>query len=170
MTIGRFKKGAAALLLASFALVLGGCGAGFFSKGDDKPAAPAAIEIAGSWDAGYGMTITLTNAQYKSETADHSWDYVCDIVKYSNDGFNAGEAGEADCGYAVVKFAVHPNAPASVGKYTVLRWKNLKTEGGKTTMQSCEGYGTYFGTAAAAEAGATDAAKYFAIYSSAAKK
>ncbi|MFA6506314.1 MAG: Ig-like domain-containing protein [Treponemataceae bacterium] len=131
------------------------------------------IEIAGTWlDNDFGTTLlTITNTSYSvDDTTSYNWDYTCEIVKYSNDGFNAGDSGAGDCGYAVVKFTVHPNSPSSVGKYTVLRWKSLVNVSGSTTVYTCEGYGTYFDTAAEAEAGANSAGGYFSWYSQSTKQ
>lgn len=172
MRISKGFKGSVALLATLVALSLTSCSAISSLLGGDTGTTTPDIEIAGTWlDSAYGTNmLTISNSSYVvDDQSSYDWDYTCEIVKYSNDGFNAGETGTGNCGYAVVKFTVHPNSTSSVGKYTVLRWQNLTTSG-SVTVSTSEGYGTYFDTAAAAEAGATAAAGYFSYYSASTKQ
>ncbi len=131
----------------------------------------ADIEIAGTWDGGMSNYLIITNTTFTVDNPDDwYWDYSGEVISYSNDGFNAGESGLGDSGYAVIKFTSHPSGSSVEGKYTVLRWQNLATGSVDTTVQTCEGYGVYFETAEAAEAGATFADGYFTSYSSSTKQ
>lgn len=158
------KRSALALAALSFVFAFASCD--LMAEKDKKED----IEIEGTWSStayGYTTTMTFDNDEYTSSTSDgtDTWAYACKIVDFDNDEFNAGDAGEGDCGYAVVKFTDHYDS-SYIGKYTVLRWQNLSTNAGTTTVDTCEGYGTYFDSEDAAEDGTTDAAGYFGFYSS----
>lgn len=162
MTISKRLR-QSALLLAALTFVFAFASCDLMGEKDKKED----IEIEGTWDGGMSNYVTIDGDEYIVDNPDDwFWDYGCEVVSFDNDGFNGGEEGEGDCGYAVIKFTDHDSSPASVGKYTVLRWQNLETTGGVTTIDTCEGYGTYFDSAEEAEAGATSAAGYFASYSS----
>lgn len=133
------------------------------------------IEIAGTWVDSYGGALVVTDgtARFYSSgtiTEANKWQ-ECEVVDYDNDGFNAGDSGTGDCGYMVIKYTEPSSyiAAAAQDKYGILRWQNLATASGATTMGYAEGYtdGTYSDTAAAAEAYFCDDESAFSYYSSA---
>lgn len=114
------------------------------------------LKIIGTWNEQYSRIsfseTTYTNYYFVNGEAVKYFD--ADIVKYSN----------SDLGYIIVLY----NGGAGNGKYGVVKWKELNTEEGKTTMSYLEGYkrlnpdveddysGIYFDSADAAETGMDD--------------
>ncbi|MBI9103668.1 MAG: hypothetical protein JEY99_14735 [Spirochaetales bacterium] len=127
------------------------------------------IEIIGTWNDAFG-SITVSG----SEIDFGSW--KADIVEFNNSGWNGDETAlaEGDAGYAVLKYSEAPSwNPGILDKYMILRWKNLTTVSGETTMDYAEGYlnaDSYFDTASEAKSTVTNAGGYFMFFTSGAVK
>ena len=123
------------------------------------------IEITGDWLDDYGGTLSVTEDSITSSWGG-SVNWTAEIAAFDNDGWNAGEEGTGNCGYAVIKYTqASEYAPDSQDKFMVLRWQNLSTSADDvTTFSYAEGYGDYFENAGSAESGATDSAGYFGMY------
>jgi hypothetical protein len=96
--------------------------------------------------------------------------------------WNGDENGSGNCGYLVMKYTIaSPFHEESQGKYMVLRWKQLTSFGGTTTMEWAEGFkfddnpdvdcgeydcGIYFDSILSAEQNATGQNGFFNVYSS----
>jgi len=127
---------------------------------------PWDIELLGSWDDGYGTTVTITDTTYENYY-NNSLNYSGKILKYDNAGLNADETSDADTyGYFLVELTESNSDWTPVGTCIVYRWKNIITENGVTTVALSEGYGlTRFTDADEALAGMTEADGYFTWYS-----
>ena len=122
--------------------------------------------INGTWDSGFGQTITITNTTYASDDSSiYDWDVAGDIVDYSKWNFNrAGENPESgNYGFLLIKVTANSGNAAAVGTYTILRWKELTTIDGVTTVQTCEAYPAGWATAeeAVTEANTADNFTFF---------
>ncbi len=150
MFVKRLKRSAllgtalvAVLSLASCDLI------GNIFGGDAGDEETTNIEIAGTWwESSYGSGLIVTNDSIEFHTSstgtlsdDTKWQ-KCEIVSYSNDGFNNSETGTGDCGYAVIKYTEPSSyvATAAQDKYGILRWHSLTTTSGTTTVAYEEGY------------------------------
>ncbi|HCM25352.1 MAG: hypothetical protein A2Z99_03615 [Treponema sp. GWB1_62_6] len=179
-----FKMVKAAAVAAFLSLAFVSCGTLFGPE--DSADTGDTIEIAGSWVALSGdyssrIDITGTTATFYSGTeatvgTSTTIFQVCEIVAWSNDGFNAGDSSTGNAGYMVVKYTTPSEySPTSLNKFGVIRWKDIASSGGATTTLYSEGYldangdwaGEYSDTAAAAEAAFTTAADAFSFYSTA---
>ncbi|MDC7235428.1 MAG: hypothetical protein PQJ58_19525 [Spirochaetales bacterium] len=125
------------------------------------------LSVLGTWGNG---TMEITSDTYSVDMGGSwgEWNYSADIISFDNSSWNAGEEGEGSYGYMVLKFTSHSDddtAAATVGKYTVFRWKNLTTVDGVTAMETSEGYGDYYDNADDALENITAANGYFNFYS-----
>ncbi len=134
------------------------------------------LAVIGTWTGSYGGEIVFSETLYSnsySKSGVLTLSHKGEIVKFSNSSFNASESttAEGDYGYIVIKYD-DTNGGAGKGKFGVLRWKELKTDSGVTTLSYSEGYnsGIYFDSADLAEAGMTDTTKYFGWFSAMSKK
>ena len=184
----------AAVLLALLFIVTGISGCDMFGVGG-KAAVPEIIEVEGVWilngqfgDEKYIITDSTIVRQSDYTGSGYTTEYEAEIVKFSNDGLNAGDTSITSTGgstkglgYAVIKYTeVDGPATGEVGKYNVFRWatnqsepsKRDFTQGSKDSDLDGDGdpmTGTYvnlvFDTADAAETGATNANGYFSFAS-----
>ena len=162
----RMKVLAVLGLLAVMALAFAGCAV-----------TTPDIEIAGTWHKDFGFfqeKFVFTNDLFEKYDSFGATTpvYTYEIVAFNNDGFNAGEAGEGNCGYAVLKVLDAPSyAPDRTG-HTILRWQNLESNG-TTTVDISEGFydpdgdftGVYFDSPQWARHYVTGANNAFGIYS-----
>ncbi len=100
--------------------------------------------LIGEWDAGYGTTWTFSSDSTFAEddSSAWDWDYSGDIVKYSNITYNDESENPDDAdnyGYLLIKYTAHVDS-AYVDTYSVIRWYNLQTVDGVTTVEYSEGY------------------------------
>ncbi|MDC7124465.1 MAG: hypothetical protein PQJ46_02790 [Spirochaetales bacterium] len=118
--------------------------------------------IAGTWEDTYSTKIVISNTTYASYYAD-SLNYSGTVVSYKNDELNAGETSDADnYGYILVQLTESNSDYTPVGTCFVLRYKNIATADGTTTVYMSEGYGSEtFTTSDEALAGMTAADNYF---------
>jgi hypothetical protein len=154
------------VLTAAIVMLSAGCDP---SVGDEGP------EISGTWiDTIYNTKITFTADSYQSYAGleDTVPSYECEITDFDNRGWNGGDTGAGDCGYAVLRFTKAPSwNTAAEGTYTILRWQNLKSVGLVTTMEYLEGADstafpapiTYFDTPEEAVSGAVTGSAWFSF-------
>ncbi|MDC7219395.1 MAG: hypothetical protein PQJ59_05605 [Spirochaetales bacterium] len=132
------------------------------SDSNDDGSDSSSLEVIGSWVDSWGYYTIITETNFGSYATDGTTMYYdADIVSYSNDAWNASETGEGDCGYMVIQFSDSTD-------YTIVRWENLETSDGETTMDYSEGYSFsdgYFSSEDAAISGATDSNGYFTYWS-----
>jgi hypothetical protein len=129
------------------------------------------IEVEGTWiDAFNGKrVITNTEMQVYTVSTNAEPDYVFEIVEFENSGFNGGETGTDDSGYAVCKCTTPPSYnTAQLGTYTVFRWQKLVSTGESMTAEIGEGSPAtwpdgYLSTAADAVTNVTVANGWFAF-------
>jgi len=126
------------------------------------------LAVIGNWDAGYDNILEITPSMYKkswpkSEFGEAGF-YSAKIVSYDNTGWNGSDSGmgEGEYGYFVLLWD-NPSkyTPQAKDKYSIVRWKNLKTTSGKTTMEYSEAYKSYFDTAAEAIEGSIEDKDFF---------
>lgn len=144
------------------------------------------IEVAGEWQLVTSPTFAekwvIDNgeiAYYWSTVSNRVWNitnYLAEVVSHNNETFNGGETGAGDTGHLVLRYTHVLNpAAGTVGMYNVLRWKQRGNENGTNYVSFSVGtktVGTYpnstnlvFDTPQEAQAGATEAAGYFGLYS-----
>jgi len=179
----------AAVLLTAIFLFTGLAGCDMFGVGPGTVSEPESIEVKGVWilegqsgDEKYIITDSSIVRQSDYTGSGYSTEYEAEIVKFSNDGLNAGDTSittpsgsTQGLGYAVIKYTEVNNAgTGEVGKYNVFRWatnqsdssKRDFTQGSKDTDTSDDDYiNDVFDTADAAETGATNDNGYFGFAS-----
>ena len=119
-------------------------------------------ELWGTWDDGYGTKMTFTNSTFNFDAqpaeyfgVTYEYDYSGDVVSYNNLSYNvsAENPTEGNYGHMILKITAHKEDSTQEGTYTVIRWRNLKTENDVTTVEYSEAYPAGFASAeAAAEA------------------
>jgi len=126
---------------------------------------PEDNELEGTWDAGYGGTVTFHGSSWAADNSGDTWDYSGTIIKFDNDSFNTPSENPSTgtFGSILVKITYHTGDSTQIGTYTVIRWKNRSESGGTVTVETSEGYksGTSFTSADEAWAGVTAAAGFF---------
>lgn len=133
------------------------------------------LEITGIWDTSGGTMEFDDNSFTVINPPAWTWDYSGDISVYSNDSYNlpSENPSSGNFGFAVLKITAHTGDPSQMGTFTVLRWKELITIDGVTTMEYSEGYNASvdaFTSAEDAQSGATDVNNFFNLYSSITKQ
>ena len=157
----KFRILCAALLLSAVLFSFTGCDLLF----------PDLPEIRGTWDAGYGITVTVTGDSFSSDdSSSYDWDYSGKIVKFDNDSYNvlSENPSSGNFGSILIKITDHKGDASQIGSYVVLRWRNYSADSSSTTVETSEGY--KFGAAAftdpdAAWEGETAADGYFSNFS-----
>jgi hypothetical protein len=100
------------------------------------------MEVEGTWvNESTDEKFVISNGVYSyywPASADEP-SYTFTIVEFDNGGFNGGETGAGDCGYAVLQFKDAPDYNPDASGFTVLRWQNLKVEGEETQIEISEG-------------------------------
>jgi len=148
-----------------------------FSSCDMFQPEEESIEVVGEWSNQDEKASITSNSFIKyyrdSETDNFVMGYECAIAEFSNDNFNAGESGDGDCGYAVIKYTTPPSYnPDAKDKYGIIRWQDLSSN----AMNFSEAYydpdptdddftAVYFDTAADAKANMTNVNNCFSMYS-----
>ena len=143
---GKIAIAAAALLIAT---LFTACNMGL----------PWDMELWGDWDDGFGTEKTFTNTTFNFDGEPSDWgeyDYSGDVVLYDNNSFNIASENPADgnFGHMILEITYHKADSSQIDTYTLIRWKNLKTVDGVTTVELSEAYpaGWVTATAAAEEA------------------
>lgn len=134
-------------------------------------APPENIEIEGTWDNDFS-TLTITNASYSVDDPNSDdWDYSGDIVSYNNFSYNIASENPktGDYGHFIFKIIKHTGDEEQIGTYTVVRWKELVTSNGVTTVKTSEAYPAGWKSPEDASANAKEA-DHFQMYSSMTKK
>lgn len=133
------------------------------------------IEITGQWFDSYGYGYSISASSFASLDAAGAASYECTIVEFNNDNFNAGDNGDADCGFAVIQYTSPPSWNSGIqNKFGIIRWQDLTA----SSMNFSEGYydptGTYnavyFDTAEDAKTSMTNANACFNAYSAVEKQ
>ncbi len=99
------------------------------------------IEVEGTWIDEFGgkRIITTDTLSVYNTSTDTEPAYVFNITDFDNSGWNGGETGTGDSGYAVLLCTAPPSwNPEQEGTYTIFRWQNLTTSG-TTAMEHAEG-------------------------------
>jgi hypothetical protein len=120
----------------------------------------------GTWEVGTS-TITIKNDTYAiDDSSSYDWDYGGEIVEYNNHSYNiaAENPSEGEFGFILLKITNHKVVASQIGTYTVIRWKNIETVDGVTTVETSEAYPAGWSSEAEALTGAD--ADHFAIFSS----
>jgi hypothetical protein len=120
----------------------------------------------GTWVEEYGTKIVITNNTYAQYYGDEL-NYSGEIVDFSNNSFNAGESSDYDdYGYLLVELTESSSTWTPVGTCFVLRWENMETIDGVTSVLISEGFGAEtFTDTTEALAGMTAEDGYFNYYS-----
>lgn len=104
---------------------------------------PENPDIHGTWDTGFGGTITITRDTYASDdSSSYDWDYSGDIIRFDNDSYNLPSENPSigNFGAMLVKITAHKGDASQIGTFKVIRWKNRITSLGVTTVETSEGY------------------------------
>lgn len=102
------------------------------------------------------------NVYYSLDGTEPAYSY--NIVEFDNGGFNGGETGQGECGYAVISIKT-PSQYMPESGYNILRWQNLEVVDGETKVDMIEGYkdGEYLDSAEDAKTTVTKENGWFAF-------
>ena len=127
------------VLLAALFVLTGMMSCEMFGEEDDDD-----IAVEGTWDAGYGSEVVITDSTYSNYYNDVLSAISAKIVSFDNDGWNGSETGSGDYGYMVIKYTqASAFTPESQDKYMVVRWQDILSVGDLETMSySMKAYGS----------------------------